>query len=46
MLQSNHCNITLNKEMLPLLHPLGSFEHHGLLRWQYSDMPTQLIQKF
>ena len=33
MLQlANHSNIALNKEMLLLLHPLGGFEHYGLLK--------------
>ena len=27
---ANHCNITLSKETLPLLNPLGDFEHDGL----------------
>ena len=27
---ANHCNITLSKEALPLVNPLGDFEHDGL----------------
>ena len=33
MLQlANHSNIALKKETLRLLHPLGGFEHYGLLK--------------
>ena len=33
MLQlANHSNIALNKEMLPLLHPLDGFVHYDLLK--------------
>ena len=28
---ANHCNIALNQETLPLLHPLGGFKHYELL---------------
>ena len=28
---ANHCNIALNKETLPLLHPVGGFKHYDLL---------------
>ena len=29
---ANHFNIALNKGTLMLLHPLGGFEHYGLLK--------------
>ena len=35
---ANHSNIALHKEMLPLLHPLGGFEHYGSLKclWTFT----------
>ena len=32
MLQlAKHCNIALNQETLPLVHPLGGFKHYEFL---------------
>ena len=42
MLQlNNYGNVTLNKETLLLLHPLGDFEQYGLL---YSRNLLQVFQ--